>query len=90
MEAGLCSSRTYVFFSQHLGCARHLILGRYLRVSTSQLGGMRVLGGVATGVRGHVRIMSEIMEVPLPRAASRRLISFFTFHISIYNAREAC
>lgn len=24
------------------------------------------------------------MEVPLPRAASRRLISFLTFHISIY------
>lgn len=49
-EAGLCNSRTYVFFSQHLGCTRHLVLGRYLRVSMSQLGGMRVLGGVATGV----------------------------------------
>lgn len=33
--------------------------------------------------KGYVRIMSEIMLVPLPRAASRRLISFFTFHISI-------
>lgn len=29
-------------------------------------------------------MMSEIMEVPLPRAASRRLISFFTFQISMF------
>ena len=35
-------------------------------------------------VETNVRMMSEIMEVPLPRAASRRLISFLTFHISIY------
>lgn len=27
--------------------------------------------------------MREIMLVPLPRAASRRLMSFLTFHISI-------
>jgi hypothetical protein len=33
---------------------------------------------------GHARIMSEIMLVPLPRAASRRLISFLTFHISMF------
>jgi hypothetical protein len=32
----------------------------------------------------HVRIMREIMEVPLPRAASRRLISFLTFQISMF------
>ena len=25
-----------------------------------------------------------IIEVPLPRAASRRLINFFTFHISMF------
>lgn len=31
-----------------------------------------------------VRIMSEIMEVPFPRADSRRLISFLTFQISIF------
>lgn len=31
----------------------------------------------------YVRMIKEIIEVPLPRAASRRLISFFTFHISI-------
>jgi hypothetical protein len=29
-------------------------------------------------------IISEIMLVPLPRAASSRLISFFTFHISMF------
>jgi hypothetical protein len=29
-------------------------------------------------------MMSEIMLVPLPRAASRRLISFLTFHISMF------
>ena len=28
--------------------------------------------------------MSDIMEVPLPRACSRRLMSFFTFHISMF------
>lgn len=28
-------------------------------------------------------MMSEIMEVPFPLAASRRLINFLTFHISI-------
>lgn len=38
-----------------------------------------------------IRMMSEIMEVPLPRAASRRLISFFTFQISIFfSASFAC
>lgn len=37
------------------------------------------------------RIISEIIEVPLPRADSRRLISFFTFHISIFfSASFAC
>ena len=30
------------------------------------------------------RIMSDIMEVPLPRACSKRLMSFFTFHISMF------
>lgn len=30
------------------------------------------------------RMMSEIIDVPLPRAASRRLISFLTFQISIF------
>lgn len=29
-------------------------------------------------------MMREIIEVPLPRAASRRLISFFTFQISMF------
>jgi len=28
--------------------------------------------------------MSEIIDVPFPRASSRRLISFLTFHISIF------
>ena len=31
----------------------------------------------------HVRMMREIMDVPLPRAASSLLMSFLTFHISI-------
>lgn len=35
-----------------------------------------------------VRIMREIMDVPLPRAASRRLMSFFTFHISIWEQQR--
>lgn len=44
----------------------------------------RVGGGDnAMVVETNVRMMSEIMEVPLPRAASRRLMSFLTFHISI-------
>lgn len=39
---------------------------------------------------GHenLRMMSEIIEVPLPRAASRRLISFLTFHISIWSIAQ--
>jgi hypothetical protein len=37
------------------------------------------------------RIMREIMEVPFPRAASKRLMSFFTFQISIFfSASLAC
>ena len=35
-------------------------------------------------VRSHSRIMSEIMDVPFPRADSRRLMSFLTFQISIF------
>jgi hypothetical protein len=38
--------------------------------------------GEASG--GGLRIMSEIMLVPLPRAASRRLMSFLTFQISMF------
>ena len=35
--------------------------------------------------------MSEIIEVPFPRAASRRFMSFFTFHISkFFSASVAC
>ncbi len=34
-----------------------------------------------------LRMIKEIMLVPFPRAASRRLISFFTFHISICRGR---
>lgn len=37
------------------------------------------------------RIMSDIIEVPLPRACSRRLMSFFTFQISMFfSASLAC
>ena len=35
----------------------------------------------------NLRMIKEIMLVPFPRAASRRLISFFTFHISICRGR---
>ena len=36
-------------------------------------------------------MMSEIMEVPFPRADSKRLISFFTFQISMFfSASFAC
>ncbi len=44
-----------------------------------------VMGGGGAKMRGsHVRIMREIMDVPFPLAASRRLMSFLTFQISIY------
>jgi hypothetical protein len=29
-------------------------------------------------------MIREIMDVPLPRASSKRLINFFTFHISMF------
>ena len=36
-------------------------------------------------------MINEIIDVPFPRAASRRLINFFTFHISIFfSASLAC
>ena len=35
------------------------------------------------GKSSHARMIKEIMLVPLPLAASRRLMSFLTFHISI-------
>lgn len=37
----------------------------------------------------NVRMIKEIMLVPLPRAASSRLMSFLTFHISIWGAASA-
>ena len=33
---------------------------------------------------GRLRMMREIIDVPLPLAASRRLINFLTFHISMF------
>src|SRR5690242_19909960 len=38
----------------------------------------------AARLKAHVRMMSEIMDVPFPRAASRRLMSFLTFQISMF------
>ena len=35
-------------------------------------------------------MMREIMDVPLPLAASRRLISFLTFHISMFFSASFC
>lgn len=37
---------------------------------------------------GALRMTREIMLVPFPRAASRRLTSFLTFQISIYNIKH--
>jgi hypothetical protein len=34
--------------------------------------------------QAYSRMMREIMDVPFPRAASRRLISFLTFQISMF------
>lgn len=75
--------RAYVFFSQHLGGTRDLVLGGCSSVSqhgapvnTSDLNALQPVEDV--------RMMREIMLVPLPRAASRRLMSFLTFQISIY------
>ena len=39
---------------------------------------------VGGGDSASARIMSEIIEVPFPRADSRRLISFLTFQISMF------
>lgn len=39
---------------------------------------------VGGGGSDSARIMSEIIEVPFPRADSRRLISFLTFQISMF------
>ena len=52
----------------HQGCQR-----RFLTRSQCQ-----------QGLIADSRIMRDIMEVPLPRACSKRLMSFFTFHISIF------
>lgn len=71
---------THVFFSQHLGCTGDLILWRckLARVSTT------FAGGASRRLESqHIRMMREIMDVPLPLAASRRLISFLIFQISI-------
>jgi len=39
----------------------------------------------------HLRMMSEIMDVPFPLAASRRFMSFLTFQISMFfSASLAC
>jgi len=36
-------------------------------------------------------MINEIMDVPFPLAASKRLINFFTFHISMFfSASFAC
>jgi hypothetical protein len=36
-------------------------------------------------------MIKDIMDVPFPLAASRRLINFFTFHISMFfSASLAC
>lgn len=72
---------TYVFFSQHLCRSRNLILGGYSKCQVIEI----FRGSKIQRNRGvSVRIMSEIMEVPFPRADSKRLINFLTFQISIF------
>ena len=52
---------------------------------------MSAKGRLVSGLAQDGRMMSDIIEVPLPRAASKRLINFFTFHISIFfSASLAC
>jgi hypothetical protein len=41
-------------------------------------------GRLRTKTHYYSRIIKDIIEVPLPRAASKLLISFFTFQISIF------
>ena len=72
---------TYVFFSQHLCGARNLILWSY------DMSALRLCEVQAC--HRYLRIMREIMEVPFPRAASRRLMSFLTFHISMFASCSA-
>lgn len=80
---GLCkpgaflADDTYVFFSQHLCSTRDLILWSCWAGQSAVLIPARLDKG------RHVRMMREIMDVPLPRAASSLLMSFLTFHISI-------
>lgn len=68
---------SYVFFSQHLRGAGNLIFGSWM---------LLVLTFLAEPAREvvNIRMISEIMEVPFPLAASSRLMSFLTFHISIF------
>jgi hypothetical protein len=64
---------SYVFFSQHLCGAGNLIFGSWTLLEIS-----------LCRSAGDIRIINEIMEVPFPLAASRRLMSFLTFHISMF------
>ena len=50
-----------------------------------------MLDGSRRELAEDIRMISEIMEVPFPLAASKRLINFFTFHISMFfSASLAC
>ena len=59
------------------------------RLDPWELKGMRLVRCFEVEVEGYdgLRMMSEIIEVPFPLAASRRLMSFLTFQISIYCGR---
>ena len=72
---------THEFFSQHFGDTRYLILGSCRLWSATR----------SHRQREDIRMMREIMEVPLPLAASRRLTSFLIFQISkFFSASLAC
>lgn len=72
----------YVFFCQHLRGTRDLVLGGCYDVSQH---GRGLIPEACSVLRWAVdiRMIREIMLVPFPRAASRRLMSFLTFQISI-------
>ena len=75
---------TYEFFSQHSSLAGNLIFWRWTDCQLCDA--VDLLISLSSS-----RIMSEIIEVPFPRAASRRFMSFFTFHISkFFSASVAC
>jgi hypothetical protein len=74
VDTGLDVGGGAKLFGQHLGGARDLVLGRCACQRPPE----------QPASAAYSRMMSEIMDVPFPRAASRRLMSFLTFQISMF------